>query len=1148
MTRNFLALRRRPERTRRRLALEPLESRQLLAGDTVNHPPVAVNDTLATMQGTPLAIASADLLANDSDPDGDSLRVTVVAGGGPTHGTLSLTSAGNFYYLPQHDFVGSDSFLYFAWDGQAFSAQTTVTINVTPIVHPPEARNDYYATPVNTKLDVAAPGVLTNDGPFYPPLMQPMNDANQPTNPLPTPALTAVLDAGPAHGTVTLKGDGSFTYTPNQDFSGPDTFTYHDTYLPVPVAGSTTTPTPTSTNIATVTIAVTPTNPGPEARNDYYTTPENADLHVVAPGVLGNDSSRSNLPLTAVLMTGPSHGTLTLNADGSFAYSPAHNFFGLDQFVYRASDTPPGSLDPTSDTSSPIFRGSVATVSISVTPTNPPPVAQNDTYTATQGVPLTVIAPGVLGNDSGPAGDTLNAMLLMNPQHGTLTLNADGSFTYTPRDDFHGLDTFTYRAIDITAGTGTTVTASDTNTGGDSNGGVLPTRHDVATVSIYVEPIHTIAHDDTYSVLQAATLTVTAPGVLGNDTAPTGTHLAASLVTNAAHGTLTLNADGSFTYAPNADFSGVDTFVYKATAVASSATNTDASGQATVYIFVKPLNPPSEAHNDTYSTLQGKELDVAAPGVLANDSTTTNAHLTAVMLTSTMHGTLTLKADGSFSYMPNGDFTGIDTFTYRAVAATPTAGGTTPGSTLTTSDNTLPPISLPHDVATVTIFVKPLNPPPEAHNDTYSTQVNTELKVAAPGVLANDLAPDGHTLTAMLLPINYGSAAVVGPTHGTVVLNPDGSFDYTPATDYTGPDGFFYRAVDSTTTGSTTAIVESGDINSPHSDIAFVSIYVMPVRTTVEAHNDYYPLAKNTVLTVAAPGVLANDLGPSGSTLTTTLVTAPAHGSVVLNVDGSFTYTPETDFLGSVTFTYRASAAAATPGATNSDGTTAPHDVATVTIYVGVNSTLPRFILGSNQHATDEGGSQSVSGYATVVASDGSAACFNVTTDNPHLFSTPPAIDAAGNLNYTPAPNVSGTATVTVSINDGGATSGDSESFTIDVTKPHLLYNAANPCDVNGDSIVAPNDALMVINDVNATSGQTAGEQSQLAAGSAGFAYFDVNKDGFISPVDALIVINQVNAAQQAGGESASPAATDAALLSLMAQDTAEATMGRKRT
>ena len=270
---------------------------------------------------------------------------------------------------------------------------------------------------------------------------------------------------------------------------------------------------------------------------------------------------------------------------------------------------------------------------------------------------------------------------------------------------------------------------------------------------------------------------------------------------------------------------------------------------------------------------------MAAPGVLGNDSAR-GSHLSATLLTSTFHGTLSLNANGSFSYTPMDGFTGIDLFTYRATAATPTAGGTTTASTISAADNNLPPTPLPHDIATVTIFVKPLNPLPEAHNDTYSTQVNTELKIAAPGVLANDLALAGHTLTAMLLPLNTSPAAVIGPTHGTVVLNPDGSFDYIPATDYTGPDGFYYRAVDSTTTGSTTATDASGDINSPHSDIAFVSIYVMPVRTTVEAHNDYYPLAKNTVLTVAVAGCLGQRFRPVGKHTHRGAGHCAAHGTV----------------------------------------------------------------------------------------------------------------------------------------------------------------------------------------------------------------------------------------------------------------------------
>src|SRR5262249_31952218 len=147
---------------RRRPLVEALERRELLSGLTgagdeppPNHAPVAQDDVLATNQATPLLITSESLLANDTDADGDKLRVTLVAEGGPTHGTLALSGTGSFLYQPKPDFVGSDSFHYFAWDGRAFSSAATVTINVQAVVPRLEARDDYYSTSVNTALNIA---------------------------------------------------------------------------------------------------------------------------------------------------------------------------------------------------------------------------------------------------------------------------------------------------------------------------------------------------------------------------------------------------------------------------------------------------------------------------------------------------------------------------------------------------------------------------------------------------------------------------------------------------------------------------------------------------------------------------------------------------------------------------------------------------------------------------------------------------------------------------------------------------------------------------------------------------------------------------------------------------------------------------------
>src|SRR5262249_58120311 len=130
--------------------------------------------------------------------------------------------------------------------------------------------------------------------------------------------------------------------------------------------------------------------------------------------------------LTAILVAGPTHGTLTLNANGSFSYTPSANYNGPDSFSYKVSD---GSLD-----------SNVATVLLTVNPVNDFPTANNDSYVVAEDNVLTVAALGVLANDSDVDGDTLTASLVSSPTHGSLAFNADGSFTYTPNANYNGTD------------------------------------------------------------------------------------------------------------------------------------------------------------------------------------------------------------------------------------------------------------------------------------------------------------------------------------------------------------------------------------------------------------------------------------------------------------------------------------------------------------------------------------------------------------------------------------------------------------------------------------------------------------------------------------------------------------------------------------
>src|SRR5207248_1389748 len=151
---------------------------------------------------------------------------------------------------------------------------------------------------------------------------------------------------------------------------------------------------------------------------DAFSTAEDVPLNVAAPGILANDTDVDGDHLTAALVGTTTHGTLSLNVDGSFTYTPALNYNGPDSFTYRASD---GST-----------LGNLATVPLTVTPVHDAPLPVNDTSSTAEDIPLNVAAPGVLANDTDPEGDTLTAVLDNGPAHGTLTLNPDGSFLYTP--------------------------------------------------------------------------------------------------------------------------------------------------------------------------------------------------------------------------------------------------------------------------------------------------------------------------------------------------------------------------------------------------------------------------------------------------------------------------------------------------------------------------------------------------------------------------------------------------------------------------------------------------------------------------------------------------------------------------------------------
>jgi large repetitive protein len=399
-----------------------------------------------------------------------------------------------------------------------------------------------------------------------------------------------------------LNREGSFAYNPAPNFNGVDSFTY--------TANDGT----ANSNVATVTITVNAVNDAPVASNNTYTKNEDVTLTVAAPGVLGNDSDVDGEPLTAVLVSGPAHGVLTLNVNGSFTFVPAANYNGLDSFTYRANDGKVSS--------------NVATVSLVINSVNDAPVAGADNYSTAEDTPLTIAAPGVLANDSDVESTTLTAIMAANPGHGTVTLNANGSFVYTPDANFNGVDFFAYRAND-----------------GAANSTAVR-----VTITVGAVNDAPVANNQSRSMSEDGTKAIT---LTASDAE--GSPLTYAIVTPPAHGTLTGVAP-NVSYKPAANYNGPDSFTFRAN---DGLLN---SNIATVSITVNAVNDAPVAQAASFSVTRNTMF---VGRVVATD--VEGSALTYFITTQPTKGTVVLNSStGGFIYIPAAGKTGADSFKFKA--------------------------------------------------------------------------------------------------------------------------------------------------------------------------------------------------------------------------------------------------------------------------------------------------------------------------------------------------------------------------------------------------------------------------------------------------------------------------------------------------
>ncbi|HRH01674.1 MAG TPA: Ig-like domain-containing protein [Bacteroidia bacterium] len=762
---------------------------------SVNQFPVATNDAISMNEDTP---NSSNVLNNDSDPDLDILTVTAVTNFPTAHGKITLASNGAYTYTPNLNYNGPDSYVYQVCDNgnPSLCSNATININVLPINDAPVAINDNVITPEDVVLNGSS-------------LL--INDSDIDGNPL---TLNTTPLVSPAHGSLLLNSNGTYTYTPALNYVGGDLFVYE-----VCDNG-----TPALCSNAVVLITISAVNDSPTATSDSYTT--NEDNVLFGSSVLANDFDQdgNSLSVTGVAITPPLHGNLVLNANGTFIYTPFLNYNGTDSFVYEVCDNAVPSLCAS------------AIVNLTITPINDAPIAVADVATTSEDTPLS--GASVLANDTDADGNpiTINTTPAVLPLHGTVTINSNGTYLYTPNANYSGSDSFTYQVCD--------------------NG--IPVLCATAIVSLTVSAVNDppLAINDFAVTNEDTPLNGTT--VLSNDTDPDGNPLIVSInpTVMPSNGVLVLNSNGTYTYTPNLNYNGTDNFTYQVCDNGSPALCS--TGQ--VSITINAVNDAPQPVADVFTVAE----DVILNGSnLLNNDTDPEANLlviTTVPVSNPLHGSLTINANGTFVYTPTANYNGPDSFVYQTCdAGIPVACAT----------------------GVVNITVTPINDAPIAQDDNASTLENSTLNGI--GLLTNDSDPDGNPLSILTTPL-------VAPLNGSLVLNSNGTYTYTPIIGYSGFDSFTYRVCDN----GIPALC----------DDAVVTIGIGAVNHAPQALNDAFSTNENIALNAT---VASNDSDPDANNLSYsgTIVIQPGNGIVVMNTNGSFTYTPNSGFSGNDGFTYQ---------------------------------------------------------------------------------------------------------------------------------------------------------------------------------------------------------------------------------------------------
>ncbi|KIP65980.1 polymer-forming cytoskeletal family protein [Vibrio harveyi] len=674
----------------------------------INDAPVPEDKTFEVEEDGTLIFTDADLLTGATDIEGDNLTVEGVGYDGGD-GILTDNGNGTYTFAPNENFNGDVNFSFDVSDGTD-TVSANIDVSVTPVDDAPVSGNLAYSVDEDGSIRLSQEQLLSQ------------------ASDVEGDALTASNLSVDSNATVTQNDDGSFTITPDADFNG-------DIDISFDISDG------TNTVQATADLTVNPINDLPVPQDQQFSVEEDGTLIFTDADLLtgATDIEGDNLSVTGISYEG-TDGVLTDNGDGTYSFAPNENFNGDVNFSFDVSDG--------TDTVS-------ANIDVSVTPVNDPPVAGSTSYTVHEDNSITISDAQLLANSSDLEGDVSIDSVSYSGSDGVLQINGDGTYTFSPNENFNGEVT-----LDVVVA--------------DEEGVTDATTAGITVLEVNDPPV---AGPTSYTIDEDSVLTFSESQVLLNASDVEGDVELVGISYDGPDGIFSVNDDGTCSFAPNENFNGQ---------VQLDVTIRDEDGaevDTVINVNVLPINDVPVSGDLAYSVDEDGSITLSQEQLLSQASDIEGDDLTASDLTVDGNTTVTANDDGSFTITPDADFNGDIDIQFNITDGTDTIQ------------------------ATADLTVNPVNDLPVPQDQQFSVEEDGTLQFTDADLLAGATDIDGDNLTVD--GISYTGSDGVLTDHG------DGTYTFAPNENFNGDVSFSFGVSDGTETVPANVDVSVTPVNDP---------------------------------------------------------------------------------------------------------------------------------------------------------------------------------------------------------------------------------------------------------------------------------------------------------------------------------------------